>query len=56
VVLHAGEALAWLGWALLYGSPAVWAGLAALCAAWAKIVRWEERRLLKRFGEDYRPT
>jgi protein-S-isoprenylcysteine O-methyltransferase Ste14 len=52
--MYAGEALAWLGWTLLYGSPAVGAGLAALCATWAKIVRWEERRLLERFGEDYR--
>lgn len=52
--MYAGEAVVWLGWALFYGSPAVWAGLALLCAAWAKIVRWEERRLLERFGEDYR--
>jgi hypothetical protein len=47
-------AAVWLGWALLYGSPAVWAGLAIECAAWAKIVRWEERQLLERFGDDYR--
>jgi protein-S-isoprenylcysteine O-methyltransferase Ste14 len=29
-------------------------GAAILCAAWPKIVRWEERRLLERFGDDYR--
>jgi protein-S-isoprenylcysteine O-methyltransferase Ste14 len=33
---------------------AVWAGLAILCAAWPKIVGWEERRLLEVFGDDYR--
>jgi protein-S-isoprenylcysteine O-methyltransferase Ste14 len=52
--MYAGQAVVWLGWALLYGSPAVWAGLAIECAAWAKIVRWEERQLLERFGDDYR--
>lgn len=52
--MYIGEAVVWLGWAVFYGSPAVWAGLAILCAAWAKVVRWEERRLLERFGDDYR--
>lgn len=51
---YIGEAVVWLGWALFYGSPAVWAGLGILCAAFAKVVRWEERRLLERFGDDYR--
>ena len=37
-----------------YGHPAVWAGSAILCAAWPAIVRWEERQLLERFGDDYR--
>ena len=32
----------------------MWAGLASLCAAFAVIVRWEERQLADRFGEDYR--
>jgi glutathione S-transferase len=32
----------------------VWAGLAVQCAAFAAIARWEERRLLNRFGDDYR--
>jgi protein-S-isoprenylcysteine O-methyltransferase Ste14 len=52
--MYLGEAVVWLGWSLFYGSPAVWAGLAFLCAAWARIVPWEERRLLERFGDDYR--
>ena len=51
--IYIGEAVVWLGWALFYSSPAVWAGLAILCAAGAKIVRWEERLLLERFGDDY---
>jgi protein-S-isoprenylcysteine O-methyltransferase Ste14 len=50
----AGEAVAWAGWGPVYGSPAVWAGLAIMCTGLATTVRWEERRLLQRFGEDYR--
>ena len=41
------------GWALFYRRPAVWAGLAVQWAAFAAIARWEERRLLTRFGDDY---
>ncbi len=52
--MYAGEAVVWLGRALFYGRPAVWAGLTVECAAFAGIVRWEERRLLGRFGGEYR--
>jgi steroid 5-alpha reductase family enzyme len=52
--MYAGEVTVWLGWALFYASPAVWAGLAVVSAAFATIVPWEERWLLERFGEDYR--
>jgi len=52
--IYAGEAIVWLGWALYYRHPAVWAGLAIECAALTKITRWEEQRLLTRFGDDYR--
>ncbi len=52
--MYLGEAVVWLGWALFYGSLAVWAGLAIMCAAFAGIARWEELRLLERFGDDYR--
>jgi len=52
--IYAGEAIVWLGWALYYRRPAVWAGLAAQCAAFATIARWEERQLLARFGDNYR--
>jgi protein-S-isoprenylcysteine O-methyltransferase Ste14 len=52
--IFAGEALAWAGWGLVYASPAVWAGAAIVCTGLATTVRWEERRLLQRFGEDYR--
>jgi len=51
--MYAGEAVIWLGWALFYRRPAVWAGLAVQWAAFAAIARWEERRLLTRFGDDY---
>jgi len=47
-----GCGLAGLG--AFYGRPAVWAGLAIECAAFAGIVRWEEQRLLGRFGGEYR--
>jgi len=52
--MYAGEAIVWLGWALYYRRPAVWAGLAIQCAAFAAITRWEERRLLARFAGGYR--
>lgn len=52
--MYAGEAVVWFGWGLFYGRPAVWAGLAILCGVRATIVSWEERRLLDRFGDDYR--
>jgi protein-S-isoprenylcysteine O-methyltransferase Ste14 len=52
--MYAGEVTVWAGWALFYASPAVWAGLAVVSAAFATLVPWEERRLLERFGEDYR--
>jgi protein-S-isoprenylcysteine O-methyltransferase Ste14 len=52
--MYAGEAVVWLGWGLFYRRPAVWAGLALQCAAFAKIARWEEQRLLTRFGDGYR--
>ena len=52
--MYAGEVTAWAGWALFYASPAVWAGLAVVSAAFGTLVPWEERWLLERFGEDYR--
>jgi protein-S-isoprenylcysteine O-methyltransferase Ste14 len=52
--MYAGEVIVWAGWGLVYASPAVWAGLAIGCTGLATTVRWEERRLLQRFGEDYR--
>jgi len=52
--MYIGEAVIWLGWGLFYGSPAVWAGLAILCATFVKVVPLEERLLQERFGDDYR--
>jgi protein-S-isoprenylcysteine O-methyltransferase Ste14 len=52
--MYLGAAVVWLGWALFYRSLPVWTGLAILCAAVPEIVRWEERLLLERFGDDYK--
>jgi protein-S-isoprenylcysteine O-methyltransferase Ste14 len=52
--MYAGEAIVWLGWAVFYNRPPVWVGLAILCVALPTVVRWEERRLLERFGDAYR--
>jgi len=54
--MYIGEAVAWLGWALFYGSPAVWVGLAILCATLVKVVRWEDRRLLDASEMTTAPT
>ena len=51
--IYAGEAIVWLGWALYYRHPAVWAGLVIQCAGVAVIARWEEHQLLTRFGASY---
>ena len=51
--MYAGEAIVWVGWGLVYTSPAVWAGLAILGTGLAATVRWEERRLARRFGDGY---
>jgi protein-S-isoprenylcysteine O-methyltransferase Ste14 len=51
--MYAGEVIVWAGWGLVYASPAVWAGLAIIGTGLAATVRWEERRLLRRFGADY---
>jgi protein-S-isoprenylcysteine O-methyltransferase Ste14 len=52
--MYAGEVIAWAGWGLVYASPAVWAGLAVVSTGLAVTVRWEERRLAQRFGDEYR--
>ncbi|HKA49334.1 MAG TPA: isoprenylcysteine carboxylmethyltransferase family protein [Candidatus Dormibacteraeota bacterium] len=52
--MYVGEAAVWLGWGLFYSCLPVWIGWAIMCAALARVVRWEERRLVKPFGDDYR--
>ena len=52
--MYAGEVIVWAGWALVYASPAIWAGLAIMGTGLVATVRWEERRLLRRFSADYR--
>ena len=51
--IYAGAVIVWLGWALYYRHPAVWAGLTVQCAGSTVIARWEEQRLLARFGASY---
>ena len=51
--MYAGEAIVWAGWGLVYASPAVSAGLAIMCTGLAATVRWEERQLRRRFGDNY---
>jgi len=51
--MYAGEVIVWAGWGLVYASPAVSAGLAIMCTGLAATVRWEERRLRRRFGDNY---
>jgi protein-S-isoprenylcysteine O-methyltransferase Ste14 len=44
----------WLGWALFYGSVAIFIGCAALRVVMHFLVRREERALEARFGDAYR--
>lgn len=52
--MYLAESALWLGWALLYGSAAVFLGLLLLCAAVGIIAPREERALDLKFGEAYR--
>ena len=53
--IYLSELSLWLGWAIFYGSPAVFLGF---CVAWLAlhffVVPWEERTLEAQFGEVYR--
>jgi protein-S-isoprenylcysteine O-methyltransferase Ste14 len=51
--MYVGDCAMWLGWTLFTGSAAVATGFVLLCAAFAGLVRWEERRLIERFGSAY---
>jgi protein-S-isoprenylcysteine O-methyltransferase Ste14 len=55
--IYVGEAAIWAGWAVLFGSLPVTAGLVVLVGLQGGIVHMEERMLQKRWGvlyDDYR--
>jgi hypothetical protein len=52
--MYLTELALWLGWAVLYGSIIVFAGLVALCVVVSILAPREERALEARFGEAYR--
>ena len=51
--MHVGGVAIWSGWGLLLGSSTVAAGAAALATAFELGVRWEERMLEERFGDEW---
>ena len=53
-MMYVAGLLAWLGWTLFYGSPAVGIGLALLWTLFTvRVIPYEERQLEELFGEDY---
>ena len=52
--MYVGELALWIGWAILYGSLAVLAGLIALSIGVCRLAPKEERDLEATFGEQYR--
>jgi protein-S-isoprenylcysteine O-methyltransferase Ste14 len=52
--MYLTELALWLGWAVLYGSIIVLAGLVALCVVVSILAPREERTLEAKFGEAYR--
>ena len=52
--IYAGEALMWLGWAVLLRSARVATGLVVMVSGMNVAIRIEERGLERRFGDSYR--
>ncbi|MFO0808876.1 MAG: isoprenylcysteine carboxylmethyltransferase family protein [Gemmataceae bacterium] len=52
--MYLAELGLWLGWAVLYGSAIVLAGLVVLCVVVSVLAPREERALEAKFGEAYR--
>jgi protein-S-isoprenylcysteine O-methyltransferase Ste14 len=53
--MYVSALFAWLGWAVFFGSPAVFIALVLLWSAFAlRVIPLEERQLEQLFGEDYR--
>jgi protein-S-isoprenylcysteine O-methyltransferase Ste14 len=52
--MYVSGLLTWLGWAIFYGSPAVFVALVLLWAVFSfRVIPREERRLESLFGKDY---
>ncbi|QLY29924.1 isoprenylcysteine carboxylmethyltransferase family protein [Nocardia huaxiensis] len=51
--MYVGQLTLWAGWAALFGSLPVTAGLAGWTAVVNGLVRWEERSLHQRWGAPY---
>jgi protein-S-isoprenylcysteine O-methyltransferase Ste14 len=53
--MYVSGLLVWLGWAVFYGSPAVFGAMVLLWAVFSfRVIPHEERQLGAQFGEDYR--
>ena len=52
--MYLTELALWVGWAVLYGSIIVFAGLITLCVVVSILAPREERALEAKFGEAYR--
>ena len=52
--MYVGELALWIGWAILFGSPAVLAGLIAFSIVVGQLAPKEEQDLEAAFGEQYR--
>ena len=52
--MYVGGAAIWGGWAVLFGSAPVAAGLAVLTGVYRAGVAWEERTLERRWGDEWR--
>jgi protein-S-isoprenylcysteine O-methyltransferase Ste14 len=52
--MYAAGLFAWLGWTVVYGSPAVLIGLALLWSLFSfRVIPYEERQLEALFGDEY---
>ena len=53
--MYLSALIAWLGWTIFYGSPAVFVGLLILWSAFTfRVIPLEERRLEAQFGDQYK--
>jgi len=52
--MYVAELALWLGWAQLFGSPAVLAGALVLAVLMNRVIRREEAALAAEFGDEYR--